>query len=323
MAGKERNPYHEPAGSSEGGRFASGPSGKGKRKEEFSQFDTGVQTTERAAWKAAGLGDKSTKQLKTDPKTGEYTEEVQKEHESIVDFLLTYEKDEEGNWVKKEFTSVPEGEERMVTLFGGGSGSGKTTLEKYGMISIDPNTIRANSDMAKTMIAEFQDAIKTGTGIEHIASIVHDESSDIVDLLIQRANEGNYNLLLDGTGNNSWDKLVEKVTQLTGPNGDPVHAIYTNADVESSWARNVARFGRNPERGMVPATYFFGNHSNVSLVFPQAIRENLFASYQLWDNRGKRGEAYLVISGTTSKDSIIHNQSAWDAFLAKYLPEDY
>jgi len=323
----ERNPYHEPAGSSEGGRFASGPSGKkgpGKEKvaAEFSQFDLDVHAKERAAWKAAGLGSKSTKEMKTDPKTGEYTEEAKAEHERIVQFLMTHELDEDGNWVKVKYTPVPEGEQRMVTMLGGGSGSGKTSLEDSGLITIDPNTVRVNSDVCKTQIGEFKAMLlkPDPKALPHIASMVHDESSDIADLLVQRVNEGNYNLLADTTGNNSYEKLVEKVTHLAGPNNDPVHAIYVNADADAAWARNVDRFKKNPVRGLVPDTYFFGNHSNVSDVFPRAIEGDLFETYRMFDNRGKVGEAFLVIDGSTPEDFTIHSEKDWEDFLGKFIP---
>lgn len=322
---ESKHPRH-PAGVTEGGQFApKGAGGTPTKDDQKPEVDEAV--VENEARKAAKLAEKTDSEgLYRDPVTKEWDERRVKEvHEPLKKFLKTHRWDDETDqWVEHEFTPVEEGETPWVGMFGGGSGSGKTMLEEQAFKACpQPDNLPiVNSDQIKTLLPEWNDMIN-GPHPENAAKFLHEESSYLSKQLAEEFINDRYNLLLDGTGDSSFDKLKAKIDRINGDADVPVHAYYCTTDAEEACKRSFFRALSNPQRSMVPHTVIFGNHREVSYIFPEATgisREDpassLWESWELWDNNGAKGEHFVIARGNKMSIEIYHEQ-AWNQFLEK------
>jgi len=326
---ESKHPRH-PTGVTEGGQFApKGGVGGTKTKDDKGGIDPEV--VENEARKAAELAEKTdTEGLYRDPETGKWDpERVEKVHKPLKKFLKTHRwNDETDQWETHEYTPVEEGETPWVGMFGGGSGSGKSMLEQEAFKACpDPDNLPiVNSDQIKTLLPEWNPLI-SGPNPEVAAKFLHEESSYISKQLAEEFINDRYNLLLDGTGDSSFDKLKAKIDRINGEADVPVHAFYCTTDAEEACRRSFFRALSNPQRSMVPHTVIFGNHREVSYIFPEATgyhdsdpTDSLWESWQLWDNNGAQGEHFLIAEG--NKTSItIHVEQAWNRFIEKQKRE--
>lgn len=229
-------------------------------------------------------------------------------------------KDAQGNWtperqqlhesiIQRAFVGKTPVESPIGLLMGGGPASGKSTVIKGGGLTLDPNTVTIDSDEAKKGIPEYLDmTAKKDLGA---ARFVHEESSHIAKQTMKRAAGGQYNLMLDGTGNGSLDQLARKVDVLRST-GHRVVAHYVTVDTETAVERSNQRALKTGR--MVPSDFIRANHRAVSQVVPKAIQAGLFDEFTLWDTN--EGESRAIARATGRKLEVL-DANAWANFLTK------
>ena len=222
-----------------------------------------------------------------------FTPERAKLHKAIID-----------SYFKKGATPVTK---PFTIVMGGGPASGKSVLLKQGPPV--ENTIHVDPDEIKLLLPEFRENAHSndpGSG-----TFVHEESSLLAKQVVARATKENYNLIVDGTGDNSYEKLEAKVNSLRSE-GRTVSARYVTTDIETAIQRAHAR--GNETGRFVPEEYNREVHRNVSTVFEKAVRNGLFDETVLYDTNGPTPVKLMSAVGTKLK---IHDELGWQRFLAK------
>jgi len=168
----------------------------------------------------------------------------------------------------------------------------------------------AAGDDIKLLLPEYQKwAGDIGPGS---AAYVHEESSYLSKQIAAKAAEGNYNLLMDGTGDNSMESLASKVDAMS-VNGQETWGVYVTVDMDTAVARNEQRYKDTGRR--VPAAVFRSTHAAVSRLFPSIAAANIFDHLQLYDTSS--GSAKLIGSGTREHGFVINDAKAYQRFLDK------
>lgn len=227
-------------------------------------------------------------------KDGVWTAERQELHDSIIKQKL------------KGFSGV---ENPESVVLGGGPASGKSTMmEKIG--GVPKNTVSIDVDDIRTLLPEYAEGLQAG--MSDIAAITHEEASYLAKQIVSKAGDLNYNVLLDGTGDGSFDGLVKKIMDMRARGAKRVVGQYVTVDTETAITRMVKR-GQRTGR-FVPESYVREVHAGISEVLPQVIQRGYFDEFTLWDNNGAQ-----LIKVATAKGSrlTIHDQAAWERFLAK------
>lgn len=128
-------------------------------------------------------------------------------------------------WVEEHFAQAQQrvlgvGEKPVVWVLAGGGGSGKGTLlnrlqadgaiPTQGAVHIDPDAIKTG-DNGLSGIPEYGQFIARGDG--RAAALVHEESSQVADRVLERAVAGKYDIILDRTLGNP-EKGVKQLQAL-------------------------------------------------------------------------------------------------------------
>jgi len=276
MSDHWRNQPRAPKGTEEGGRWVS---------------DASVVNAVR---EAAEL-DRMDTQAMYRREDGSWDPERAKLHQEIIDSFF------EG----KTPVENPE-----VYIVGGGMGAGKTTVLKSGQVDLPENMVWADGDAIKFMLPEMKEALEKGD--PNGAGLVHEESSYLSKKIAYLASKGKYNLIMDGTGNNTLANLTKKVNSMR-EGGQVVNAIYVTLDTDEAWRRALQRAERTGR--YVPKAALFESHRMVSKVFPEAVFSGLFDSFKLFDNNTP-GKPRIIAEGEGT-NLRIKDKSAWDLFLEK------
>jgi len=184
------------------------------------------------------------------------------------------------------------------TLMGGGPATGKSSVVKSGDVIIDKNTVKIDSDAIKKLLPEYQRGLELKDA--NIASYVHEESSALAKRIMSIGNTGNYNVLLDGTGDGSITSLTKKIAQARN-NGMKVVGNYVTCPTQEALRRNAERAlktGRLPPPEMLIRT-----HKAVSDIAPQTA--HLFDEVKLFDTNdgvkliatGGNGKGFTPVKG--------------------------
>jgi predicted ABC-type ATPase len=184
------------------------------------------------------------------------------------------------------------------TLMGGGPATGKSSVVKSGDVIIDKNTVKIDSDAIKKLLPEYQRGLELKDA--NIASYVHEESSALAKRIVSIGNTGNYNVLLDGTGDGSIASLTKKIAQARD-NGMKVVGNYVTCSTQEALRRNAERAlktGRLPPPEMLIRT-----HKAVSDIAPQTA--HLFDEVNLFDTNdgvkliatGGNGKGFTPVKG--------------------------
>jgi predicted ABC-type ATPase len=215
---------------------------------------------------------------------GSWDPERQKLHKKIID----------SHFEGKKPVSDPQS-----FIMGGGPGAGKSFILRTGVGDIPDNHILANSDNIKAMLPEYDG----GAG----APFVHEESSYLSKAVAKRAADEKYNIVMDGTGDNSLKNLTKKV-KMMGGGERPVTGIYVTVDVETAVARSIARTRKTGRS--VPEAVVRVIHASVSKVLPQAMKVGLFESVELYSSNFTPSKliAKAVGSTITVLDSVAYNK---------------
>lgn len=214
--------------------------------------------------------------------------------------------------------AVPRSDEPTLYMMGGGPASGKGTITKSGQVKHPDKHVRADPDEYKKDVPEYLSGLARGS--ETAAADAHEESSYLNKQVMAAARGGGQDVVWDGTGDNSIEKL-EKAVMPFREAGYKVQADYVTVDTETAVARALAaakdpksdRYGR-----IVPEEHIRGIHASVSQIWPEAVRRGLFDRSDLYDTNTK-GKAIKIASAVGSQLTI-HDQAAYDRFLAKAKP---
>jgi len=195
-------------------------------------------------------------------------------------------------------------------LMGGGTASGKSSIIRSGQVVLPKNLIAVDADAIKGKLPEYQSMVKVKN--PKAAAFAHVESSYLSKRIMKKATDEKYNMMLDGTGDSSMEKLKKKVAVMRSK-GATVEANYVTVATDVAVARSIARAKKTGRH--VPESIVRGIHKSVSHVFHDAVKEGLFDKVALYDTGGG-GKAVKVASGT-GKNLQIHNQKLWREFNAK------
>lgn len=122
-------------------------------------------------------------------------------------------------------------------VMGGSSGAGKTELLRdepdlsprhgpSGAVTIDP-------DACKEMMADYRDIQVNDNAWMGAAAFAHEESSVISNMQMDMAVKGNYNVILDTTGDGPEDKFLVKLDTMA-KNGGPIDFVYIGIPLAES-----------------------------------------------------------------------------------------
>lgn len=224
-----------------------------------------------------------------------FTPQREKLHTTIIDDAL------------KGATPV---EKPVALMTGGGPASGKSVLAREGHVPSLKNAVIIDSDEIKKLLPEYK--LGTKLGDPNAAAFAHEESSFLSKKILNRAAETNRNIVLDGTGDSSFESLKRKTDALRA-GGQTLKANYVTVDTAEAIRRNEARALRTGR--MVPNSFVSETHKNISAIFPRALKENLFDEVTLWDTNTP-GKTIKVVSQKGGV-IVIHDETLWQRFLDK------
>jgi len=207
---------------------------------------------------------------------------------------------------------VPQSEDKTYFMMGGGPASGKSNIITAGLVR-PPQAVHVDADSIKGQLPEYKALLEAKD--QRAAAYAHEESSHLGKSIIKQSLAAGQNVLLDGTGNSSYESVAKKVQEARAA-GYKVNAEYVTCSVEEAVRRNLERAkktGRLPPESMLRAT-----HRSVSQVLPQAVEQGLFDNVRLWDteNKDAQGRPTLVMSAA-GRQLTIHHPQLWEAFQAK------
>ncbi len=208
--------------------------------------------------------------------------------------------------VRKHFQGSIPVEDPQVMVMGGGPASGKSAMLRQVPVK---NHVSIDVDEIRKLLPEFREGIRSGN--KAISSMTHEESSLIGKRIAREAIERKFNVLVDGTGDGTFEALARKVKGFRSA-GHRVVANYVSVDTEVAVARSLAR-GQRTGR-YVPEDFMRGVHSKVSKVFDEAVKRGLFDKATLWDTNARE---MLKVAESVGKKFKILDQRAWARFLAK------
>jgi predicted ABC-type ATPase len=219
--------------------------------------------------------------------------------------------DEIVNKIRGAVPASPEGE-RVYHMMGGGPASGKSAIIKAGQVELPPNNVHVDSDAIKADIPEYKALLAEKN--DGASSYVHEESSDLAKRTISESYAAGQNVVLDGTGNASYEGVEKKVSQARAA-GYKVFADYTTCRTEEAVRRNVERAkktGRLPPESMLR-----NSHRSVSAILPKAAANGLFDKVNLWDTENHTDGKPTLVMSAEGRNMQIHRQDLWEQFLAK------
>ncbi len=181
--------------------------------------------------------------------------------------------------------SLPDSGKPTFTILGGRGGSGKSAFdgEKFPQAKVydKDSVVLFDSDVIKHMLPEFR-------GFN--ANQVHEESSHILEIAVNRAREAGVNVVLDGTLKSRKSALgyVDKFKKT----GYRIEAHYMHLPRQEAAKRAVSRF-LGPTGRYVPAEIILGNVDN------EANFDELTKIADNWsfrDNNVPRGEPPRLVA---------------------------
>lgn len=197
-----------------------------------------------------------------------------------------------------------------MTFLGGGSAAGKSTYTK------NPNSnfpskkkaVHVDSDEIKKKLPEYNKLVREGN--QSAAGYAHEESSAVAKRVMGVARRNGYNVVLDGTGDNSEKSMLNKINGARAE-GMRVEGVYctcpTNVAVQRAMERG-AKTGRIVKEDVIRSI-----HKKVSQIFPKIASE--FDSVKLVDTTTK--DPILIATCKRGEQITVHNEKLWQDFLAK------
>jgi predicted ABC-type ATPase len=286
------NPYHHPAGDEHGGEFTTADDGGGGGGSDGPP--SLIHVTDRLG---NAINIDSTSSLhrwlirRPDGTWGvDPTRELL--HQQIVNRMLETAHRQDG----------------PLTMYmtGGGPAAGKSSALGP---SLPDDAVRIDPDYIKTQLPEWD--VLTAAHDKNAGTYLHEESSLIRKRLEAAAIAGNYNVVLDTTGDSSVDKLASNLQKYRDA-GYSVKAYYATVNPDVAMERNLERFQKTGR--LVPETVLRTAYADVSHTFPNAVERGLYDEYHLYSTDTKIPKE--VASGTKDSPMVIHDRQAWNQFLS-------
>lgn len=211
-----------------------------------------------------------------DPETGEWNPERRALHERIIQGVMS------------EAGEAPDVEDKQIWVTGGLPGSGKSSvLEHRG--ALPEGTVKIDSDRIKAMLPEYE-----GWN----ATLLHEESSTIVQELFRRSTTEGRNIVYDATLKTT-EKAEELMAGLENMNYD-VNVIYVDIPMAMSMERAINRFTTQGGRYVSPL--YIATHDSKNVKTLAALRDSV-NSWEHWDNSQPMGQepTLLATGGTTTE----------------------
>jgi predicted ABC-type ATPase len=228
---------------------------------------------------------------------GDWNPERQKLHREMLDTVLAK--------AKKQKNPV-------FHLMGGGPASGKSSILDAGLVESLEDDAYIDPDEMKFGLPEMRDMVEQKD--KRAAAFSHEESSSVSKMALAEATKKGTNITLDGTGDGGIQSLRKKILPAREA-GHRIVGSYVTIPTDEAVRRAEER-GKGSGR-VVPVDQIRQTHIGVSKVFPQAVEEGLFDEVELYDNSGPKGSQPVKIFEHRDGKSTIHDQAAYEAFLAK------
>jgi predicted ABC-type ATPase len=215
--------------------------------------------------------------------------------------------------VSKALEGVPSSSNPTFYMLGGGPASGKSSLVERGDVAIpsveNREAVLVNPDDYKVQLPEYKQKPATDA-----ANFTHEESSYIAKRIQNEALANNQNIVLDGTGDSSFDKANKKIQDARNA-GYKVNGYYATVSIPEALRRNEFR-AQQTGRMVIPSVVI-ETHASVSRVFPRLSAQ--FDSVKLFDTTS---QVRLIADRTAGKPLNIVSQPLYNDFLAKAGIED-
>lgn len=195
------------------------------------------------------------------------------------------------------------------TMMGGGPATGKSFMIKSGAATLPKGAVQVDSDGIKGMLPEYKQMV--GAGDKSAAGYAHEESSALTKRVIGLSMQGNYNTVLDGTGDGSVNGLTSKLKQARDA-GMRVEGIYATCPTEMALERATARAAKTGRE--VNPNVITGTHVKVSKILPQCADQ--FDDVKLLDTSDK---PTVIATGGNGKGltAVKGKEAALKSFLDK------
>lgn len=226
---------------------------------------------------------------------GRYSSGRFKIHKDIVNSIIT------------EESRTNQGETPEVILTMGGSGSGKSTLLKGLMESLDKKYSYLDVDDIKNHIPEYKSFQKTN--VEDAAFLVHEESSDIGKLALEKLSLNKHNFIFDSTLKDAdWAVNLVKVLKARGYK---IKVIAATVPIDVATKRCL---DRAKETGrFIPENIIKQSHEKVSESFKRLI--DIVEDLKLFDTNNE-GINLVYEKGEVGEN--IYDESLFQKFNTNY-----
>jgi predicted ABC-type ATPase len=209
--------------------------------------------------------------------------------------------------------SFPSQEQPEIFFMGGGTASGKSTIrdihleEHYKAEEV----IIIDCDEVKKRIPEYQRLNKRTK--ETAASLVHQESSDINNVILAYALEHRFHIAFDGTMKDYeyYYKLINEIKE----RGYLVFAVIIYVPLEIAFEREAIRGEIEEEGRRVPRWAIIDSHGKVAESFGRL--KAIFDAYWLWDNSGDFLDAKVILRKEYGAEEVIECCNLVEQFFKK------
>lgn len=202
----------------------------------------------------------------------------------------------------------PSGQPTM-TFLGGGSAAGKSTFTKNSdSFPKKGEAVMVDSDAIKGKLPEYRHMVNNNN--RAAAGYAHEESSAIAKRVMDVAQKQGYNVVLDGTGDNSVKSMMKKIQQARDA-GLRTKAEYCTVPTEVALERSRARAAKTGRE--IDEDVIRNIHRNVSQIVPKIASE--FDECNVWDTSSKTPK--LIATCKRGEDIKVIDQNLWDEFVAK------
>ncbi len=193
------------------------------------------------------------------------------------------------NIVRTLLLGYPSQAQPEITFMGGGTATGKSTIRDIHLSQL-PNPdefIIIDCDSIKEMIPEYKQLQKENK--DTAANLVHQESGDIAEMLLEEALQHRLHIMFDGTMKDYeyYYDLIQRIKEM----GYIVSALVVHAPIEVAFEREEERALIDQRR--VPKWAIEESHAKVGETFGKL--KSLFDAYRLWDNSGDFEQARVIL----------------------------
>jgi predicted ABC-type ATPase len=210
----------------------------------------------------------TTQSIYKDPETGEYSPDRQTLHEQIIEQMLA--------------GRTPE-EQPSVLMTGGYPGSGKGTIFRHLQQQGETleNYVWIDSDAIKEQLPEYE-----GWN----AALTHQEASDIVEEIVNRAASQRLSIVYDATMRNQSES--DAILRLFEDQGYSSRIVFVDVPIDVAMDRAITRFAGGTGR-FVDLNYI-ATHDGKNVASLEALKETV-DQWEHWDNNVPFGQEPILI----------------------------